>query len=151
MRTETRAGRFDVLLVEDSRAEARLFCEALSAVADINACHNVRDGVEALSFLRRERPYEKAPRPDLVILDLNLPRMNGHELLEAIRNDTALQGIPTLVMSNSSAESDIERAYRAGSHGYVTKPGDFTALLDLTRSIARYWLELNRTPHRKAI
>lgn len=151
MKRKTRKRRFDVLLVEDSRAEARLFCEALSAATDINACHNVRDGVEALAFLRREGPYQNAPRPDLVVLDLNLPRMNGHELLEAISNDPALQGIPTLVMSNSAAESDIERAYQAGSHGYVTKPGDFNALLELTRSIAGYWLEINRTPNRKAI
>lgn len=140
---------FDVLLVEDSQAEARLFCEALSTTAAMNACHIVRDGVEALAFLRREAPHETAPRPDLIVLDLNLPRMNGHELLESIKGDHRLRVIPTLVMSNSGAESDIERAYNAGGNGYVTKPADFPALLELTRSISRYWLEMNRTPRRE--
>lgn len=141
MRLEVPVNRWHVLLVDDDEADAFLTREAFRDDDPSVQVHCVRDGREALTFLRREATHQRAPRPDLVLLDLNMPGMSGHEFLVDMRCDLAFAGIPVVVMSTSALGDDVDRAYAAGANGYMTKPDTFAKLRELARSLRSLWLE----------
>jgi CheY-like chemotaxis protein len=130
----------DVLLVEDSTGDVRLmqvvFQEAFPSVR----LHVTNDGVEAMAFLRREGSNAKAPRPALIALDLNMPKMDGRELLAIIKQDAALRIIPTVILTTSGAEEDVLAGYSLQASSYLRKPVDFSALKDRIQTIGNYWL-----------
>jgi CheY-like chemotaxis protein len=130
---------FEILLVEDSPSDIFLTREAFQVVRDINCVHAVHDGVEALAFLRREGKYSEAPRPDIILLDLNMPRKDGRELLAEIKHDENLQSIPVIVLTSSSAEQDIRNAYSLHANCYITKPADFDRFKEVIRAIDNFW------------
>jgi CheY-like chemotaxis protein len=132
--------------VEDNPADVRLTREALKDAKVRNNVHAVSDGVEAMAFLRRTGEYADSPRPDLVLLDLNLPRKDGREVLEAIKNDDTLKEIPVVILTTSQAEQDIVESYRLRANAYVTKPVDLAQFLRAVRSIEEFWLEIVRLP-----
>lgn len=133
---------FEVLLVEDSDADVLMTREALEHAKVLVNLHVVGDGVEALAFLRREGPYAAAPRPSLILLDLNLPRKDGREVLAEIKGDAVLRPIPVVILTTSSAEEDILRAYGLNANCYVTKPVDFESLAKVVRSIGGFWFTI---------
>ena len=137
-----------ILLVEDNAADVRLTQEALRDTKLANEVHVVRDGVEALDFLRRRPPFEHAPRPDLVILDLNLPRKDGREVLADIKADPSLRIIPVAVLTTSSQEADIVRSYDLGANCYLTKPVDLNQFLTVVQTLEQFWLGIVRLPPR---
>jgi len=130
----------EILLVEDSPSDTDLTLEALKDFKVRNHVSVVDDGVKAMQFLRRQAPYEQAPRPDLIMLDLNLPRKDGREVLAEIKTDDDLKSIPIVVLTTSRAEQDILRAYQLNANCYITKPVDFNQFLDVVRSIESFWL-----------
>lgn len=132
----------EVLLVEDNVGDVRLTREALRDAKVRNNLHVVPDGVEAMAFLRREGQYAGLPRPDLVLLDLNLPKKGGLEVLEEIKTDAALQHIPVVILTTSQAEHDIVQSYRHRANAYVTKPVDLEQFLKVVGSIEQFWLEI---------
>jgi len=136
----------EILLVEDSPGDARLMQEALREGKVANRVSTVKDGVEALKFLRREAPYTDAPRPDLILLDLNLPKKDGREVLAEVKADADLKRIPVVVLTTSRAEEDIIKAYNLHANSYMTKPVDFQQFLTLVQSIEDYWLVLVKLP-----
>jgi CheY-like chemotaxis protein len=130
----------EVLLVEDNPGDIRLTKEALR-YGDVPVKLSVAmDGVEALDFLRRRGRFKTAPRPDLILLDLNLPRKNGREVLSEIKSDGDLRSIPVLVITTSQSPQDVERAYTLNANCYITKPVEFDAFVDLLRSLEDFWL-----------
>lgn len=131
----------DILLVEDSLADVRLTEEALREASVPHVLHVVHDGVEAMDFLLHREPRTDAPRPDLVLLDLNLPRKDGREVLHEMRRHEELAQIPVVVLSTSEAEQDVTQSYRLGANAFVTKPVDLERFLDAVRSIEHFWLE----------
>ena len=131
-----------VLLVEDNIGDVRLTQEALRDAKVRNNLHVVSDGVEAMAFLRREGRYAGVPRPDLVLLDLNLPKKGGLEVLEEIKTDPHLQHIPVVILTTSQAEQDIVQSYRRRANAYVTKPVDLEQFLKVVGSIEQFWLEI---------
>lgn len=131
-----------VLLVEDSPTDAMIIREILEQVSARSRLHVVEDGMQALEFLRREGAYGAAPRPDLILLDLQLPRKSGHEVLDEIKADEHLRTIPVVVLSSSREERDIAEAYRAFANSYVTKPLDYEEFAEAVRLIERFWLRL---------
>jgi two-component system, chemotaxis family, response regulator Rcp1 len=138
-----RAGEpIEVLLVEDNPGDVRLTREALKDAKVRNDLHVVVDGVDALAFLRREGRYASSPRPDLILLDLNLPKKGGREVLEAIKSDDALRHIPVVILTTSQAERDILESYRLRANAYVTKPVDLDRFLKVVASIEHFWLEI---------
>ncbi len=130
----------EVLLVEDSPSDAMLTIEALREGCVTERLHHVEDGVEALAYLRREGKYADARRPDVVLLDLNMPRKNGHEVLKEIRADDALQFLPVIVLTTSDDERDVLEAYGENANCYVTKPVDLNAFVRAMRSLGDFWL-----------
>jgi CheY-like chemotaxis protein len=136
----------DVLLVEDNPADARLTIEALSEGRVLNHLHHVTDGVEALQFLRREPPWTEAPTPDVILLDLNMPRKDGREVLSELKADPALRLIPVVVLTTSEAESDILRSYELHANCYVTKPVDLDKFIEIVRTIEAFWLAIVKLP-----
>ncbi len=132
----------DILLVEDNPGDVRLTREALKEAKVRNELHVATDGVEALAFLRREGPYKKAVRPNLVLLDLNLPRKNGREVLAEMKEDTDLRRIPVVILTTSQAEQDIIKAYDLHVNCYINKPVDLDRFLQVVRSIEDFWLTL---------
>jgi CheY-like chemotaxis protein len=139
---------FDILLVEDEPADAHLVRSALKENKVLCNLHHVLDGVEALAFLRREAPYADAPQPDLILLDLNMPRMNGREFLAAAKADEALKMIPVVVLTTSDVERDVVASYKLGAAGYITKPVDMDQFIDAIRQLDGYWFVLARLPKR---
>jgi two-component system, chemotaxis family, response regulator Rcp1 len=135
-----------ILLVEDSPSDAELTTDALRATRVANEVHRVSDGVEALRYLRRQAEYDHAPPPDLILLDLNLPRMSGHELLEQIKGDDALDRIPVIVLTTSYAERDVLRSYQLRANCYVSKPVALQAFLDVVQQLGDFWLQVARLP-----
>ena len=135
-----------ILLVDDSPADVRLTRQAFREVNGALRVHAAADGVEALSFLRRRGRHFYAPRPDLILLDLNLPRMDGRQVLAKIKQDDHLKAIPTIVLTTSGAEGDIEKIYRLQANCYLTKPVDFDAFEDLVKSASNFWLMMVRLP-----
>lgn len=139
---------FDILLVEDEPADANLVRSALKQNRVLCNMHHVMDGVEALAFLRREGQYRDAPQPDLILLDLNMPRMNGREFLEVMKADEELKPIPVVVLTTSDVERDVVASYKLGAAGYITKPVDMDQFIDAIRQLDSYWFVLARLPKR---
>jgi CheY-like chemotaxis protein len=136
----------EILLVEDSPSDTELTLEALRDFKVRNHVSVVEDGVQAMQFLRRQGPYAQAPRPDLIMLDLNLPRKDGREVLADIKADAQLKTIPIVVMTTSPAEQDVLRAYELNANCYISKPVDFDQFLEVVRSIEAFWLYVVTLP-----
>jgi two-component system, chemotaxis family, response regulator Rcp1 len=138
----------EILMVEDNPGDVRLTVEALKEGKVRNNFHTVEDGVEALAFLRRQGPYTDAPRPDLVLLDLNLPKKNGREVLAEIKQDPELKRIPVVILTVSQAEQDILKSYNLHANCYITKPVDLEQFLAVVKSIENFWLSVVMLPPR---
>ena len=136
----------DILLVEDNPADARLTREAFKEGKVQNQLHVVPDGVEALAYLRRQGEYREARRPDLILLDLNLPRMDGREVLREVKGDEHLKTIPIVVLTTSAADQDVARSYGLHANSYVTKPVDLDKFIEVVRSIEDFWLTIVTLP-----
>ncbi|MFI9009011.1 response regulator [Actinosynnema sp. NPDC053489] len=136
----------DVLLVEDDPGDALMTQEAFEHHKIRNQLHVVRDGVEAMEFLRRQGQYADAPRPGLILLDLNLPKMDGREVLADIKADAALRTIPVVVLTTSEAEEDILRSYNLHANAYVTKPVDFDRFIEVVRQIDDFFVTVVKLP-----
>ena len=136
----------EVLLVEDNPGDVRLTQEALREGKVINHLNVVNDGVEATDFLRRNGRYASAPRPDLILLDLNLPRKNGREVLEEIKADPDLRRIPVMVLTTSKLDQDLQRAYNLHANCFITKPVDLDQFLNVVRSIEHFWFNIVTLP-----
>lgn len=134
----------EILLIEDNPGDVRLTREALRDAKVMNNLAVVNDGVEALAYLRRQTRFRDVPRPDLILLDLNLPRKSGHEVLAEIKEDALLRHIPVVILTTSQAESDIATSYQFRANAYVTKPVDLDQFLRMFRSIEEFWLEVVR-------
>ena len=139
----------EILLVEDNPADVRLTQEALKEGKVRNNLFVARDGVEALEFLRRQGPHANAAKPDLILLDLNLPRKDGREVLADIKNDDTLRSIPVVVLTTSSAEADILKSYNLHANCYITKPVDLEQFVQVIKSIDEFWLTVVRLPKDK--
>lgn len=139
---------FDILLVEDNPGDARLAVEALKEGRMSSRLEVVVDGVEAMSFLRREDKFANAPRPHLVLLDLNLPRKDGRQVLAEMKADPDLRRIPVVVLTTSQAEQDIARSYDLHANCYITKPVDLDRFISVVRSIEEYWCSVVTLPPR---
>jgi len=146
MRSGAHKDRIEILLVEDNPDDAELTLEAFQSSHAQNRLHVVEDGVEALAFLRRQGRYAEAPRPHLILLDLNLPRKSGHEVLAEIKADPDLRVIPVVILSTSTADQDIAASYRLAANCYITKPVDIDGLYGVVRQIDDFWLETVRLP-----
>jgi chemotaxis family two-component system response regulator Rcp1 len=138
----------EFLVVEDSPTDALLMQEALSHAKLWNNVHVVEDGEEALAFLRREGLYAHAPRPDLILLDLNLPRKDGREVLAEIKGEPTLKSIPVVVLTTSKDEQDVLQAYALHASCYITKPMDFLHFTEIMRSIEHFWFAVVTLPRR---
>jgi CheY-like chemotaxis protein len=144
--TESSVEVVDVLLVEDDPGDVLMTREAFEHHKLRNNLHVVADGVEALQFLRREGEHADAPRPGLVLLDLNLPRKDGREVLAEIKSDESLRSIPVVVLTTSEAEEDILRSYDLHANAYVTKPVDFDRFIDIIRQIDEFFVTVVKLP-----
>jgi chemotaxis family two-component system response regulator Rcp1 len=142
--------RIDVLLVEDNPGDVRLTREAFREANASIRLHVASDGVEAMAFVRQEGSYAEAPRPDLILLDLNLPKMDGREVLAQIKRDDHLKTIPTIILTTSGAQADILRSYQLHANAYVSKPLQLDAFQSLVSSINEFWLTKARLPHRQS-
>jgi CheY-like chemotaxis protein len=136
----------DILLVEDNPGDVRLTIEALKENKLQNNLHVVKDGLEAMAFLRQEGEHTDAPRPDLILLDLNLPGKDGREVLEEIKADEGLRRIPVVILTTSQAEEDILKTYDLHANCYVTKPVDLDQFTKVVRSIEEFWLTIVKLP-----
>lgn len=139
---------FEILLVEDNPGDARLAQEALKEGRMTSRLKVVVDGVEAMSFLRREGQYAGSPRPNLILLDLNLPRKDGRQVLAELKADEDLRRIPVVVLTTSQAEQDILRSYDLHANCYITKPVDLDRFISVVRSIEEYWCSVVTLPPR---
>jgi CheY-like chemotaxis protein len=139
----------EILLVEDNPGDVRLTRESLYDAKIHNNMIVASDGLEAMACLRREGQYADTNRPDLILLDLNLPRMNGFEVLNAIKEDSHLKRIPVVVLTTSQAEQDIIQSYNLYANAYVTKPVDLEQFVKVLKSIEDFWLEIVRLPNGK--
>jgi len=147
--TQSLSGRqIEVLLVEDDPGDVLMTKEAFEDYKLSNQLHVVNDGAEAMGFLRQQGQYADAPRPDLVLLDLNLPRMDGREVLQAIKSDPELASIPVVVLTTSEAEEDVLRSYSLHANAYVTKPVDFERFIQVVRQIDEFFVTVVRLPTR---
>ncbi|WP_433784218.1 response regulator [Actinomycetospora sp. CA-101289] len=142
----TPADEIHVLLVEDDPGDVLMTQEAFEHHKLRNQLHVVADGVEALSFLRREGEYADAPRPGLILLDLNLPRKDGRQVLEEVKNDQTLRSIPIVVLTTSQAEEDILRSYNLHANAYVAKPVDFERFIEVIRQIDDFFVTVVKLP-----
>ena len=136
----------EILLVEDNPGDARLTTEALKEAKVRNKLIHLADGIEALAYLRRQGKYAKAQRPDLILLDLNLPRKDGREVLAEIKADPELKRIPVVVLTTSQAEEDILRAYNLNANCYISKPVDLEQFIKVVRTIKDFWLTIVKLP-----
>jgi two-component system, chemotaxis family, response regulator Rcp1 len=148
MENDNNTNSIIILLVEDSPSDADLTVEALEEGKILNELHIVGDGIEALQFLRHEEPYADAPRPDLILLDLNLPRKDGKEVLKEIKDDKNLKRIPVIVLTTSAADEDVCITYDSYANCYVTKPVDIDEFIRVLRSMGEFWLRFVKFPHR---
>ena len=142
------AEHIEVLLVEDDIGDVVMTREALAEGKVLNRLHVVGDGVEALEFLRRQGPHGDAPRPDLILLDLNLPRRDGRQVLAEVKSDPDLRRIPVVVLTTSEAEEDILRSYDLHANAYVTKPVHFDQFMDVVRQIDEFFVTIVKPPPR---
>ncbi len=136
----------EILLVDDNPADVRLTVEAFKEARARNHLHVAADGVEAMAFLRREGKYAQAVRPDVILLDLNLPKKDGREVLAEIKADDHLRRIPVVVLTTSEAEQDIVKAYGLHANCYITKPVDLDKFLTVMKSIEDFWLTIAKLP-----
>jgi two-component system, chemotaxis family, response regulator Rcp1 len=136
----------EVLLVEDNPGDVRLTQEALKEGRVLNHLSVVNDGIEAMDFLARRGKYANSPRPDLILLDLNLPRKDGGEVLEEIKADPELRRIPVMVLTTSGAEKDMNKAYNLHANCYITKPVDLDQFVNVVRSIEHFWFHIVTLP-----
>ncbi len=146
MEPEMSGTPIEILLVEDNPGDARLTQEALKDSKFVNKLHHVMDGVEAIDFLRRKGRFGDVPRPDLILLDLNLPRKDGREVLAEIKADDDLKTIPVVVLTTSEAEQDIIQSYKLHANCYVTKPVDLDKFIEIVRVMQDFWLSIVRLP-----
>ncbi len=137
---------FQILLVEDSASDISMTREALRESRDVTEMNVVRDGVEAMDFLRGEGAFVGMPRPDLVLLDLNMPRMGGREVLSAMKADVSLMQIPVVVLSTSTADEDIRESYRLHANAYVSKPVALDDFITAVGAVQQFWMETARRP-----
>ena len=138
--------QLEILLVEDSPTDRLIIAEAFEKSRLNTQLHSASDGIEAMKYVRREHPYSDMPRPDLVLLDLNLPRMNGHEVLAQLKDSPDYCTIPVVVLSSSESEEDIGEAYRHHANCYITKPVEFKGFLRAVRSIEQFWFKVGELP-----
>lgn len=136
----------EVLLVEDSPSDARLTREAFREGKIRNRLHVVSDGAEALAYLHRDGKFSDAARPDLILLDLNLPKMDGRELLRRIKTDPGLQSIPVVILTTSEAEEDVAKAYEYHANCYIRKPVDLNRFLEIIGLVENFWLTIVKLP-----
>jgi len=146
MQGNERGSAVKILLVEDNPGDIRLTQEALKESKMLNELYVAEDGVEALEFLNREGKYSDAPHPDLILLDLNLPKKDGRELLEEIKADEKLMRIPVVVLTTSKAQEDIYRMYEQHANCYITKPIDLDQFIEVVKSIDNFWLTIVKLP-----
>ncbi len=147
---QKRGNPVEILLVEDNPGDVRLTREALRDAKVLNRMSVAQDGVEALAFLRRQGPYADAPRPELILLDLNLPKKDGREVLEEIKQDPDLKRIPVVILTTSQAEQDIIRTYNLHANCYVSKPVDLDQFITVIKSIEDFWLTIVKLPPNEA-
>jgi len=136
----------EILLVEDNPADVELTLEALEGGKLLNHVSVASDGLVAMAFLRKQAPFQDAPRPDLILLDLNLPRKNGFEVLEDVKSDPALSAIPVIVLTTSNADRDVVKSYDLKANCYVCKPVELDEFLAFIRSTQEFWLEIVHLP-----
>jgi chemotaxis family two-component system response regulator Rcp1 len=136
----------NILLVEDNPGDVRLTVEALKEGKVRNRLHIAKDGMEAMDFLHREGNYSDVPRPDLILLDLNLPKKDGHEVLAEIKEDPLLKSIPVVVLTGSKAGEDVLKTYNLHANCYITKPVDWEQFVTVVKSINDFWLTIVRLP-----
>jgi len=136
----------EILLVEDNPGDVRLTVEALKDAKILNNLSVVNDGAEALAFLRNEGRYADAPRPELILLDLNLPKKDGREVLAEIKGSEHFRSIPVVILTSSSAEQDIVKSYSLHANCYITKPVDLDQFIKVVKSIENFWLTVVRLP-----
>lgn len=136
----------DILLVEDNPGDARLATEALKESKLKNQIYIARDGIEAMDFLRQKNQFSTAPRPDLILLDLNLPRMDGRQVLAEIKSDDELKRIPVVILTISKDEEDVLRSYNLHANCFITKPIDLEQFMKVVRSIEDFWLTIVKLP-----
>jgi chemotaxis family two-component system response regulator Rcp1 len=148
MNINSGGGRVEILLVEDNPGDARLAREGLRECKIANTLHVVEDGVKAMAFLRRQGEFADVPRPDLVLLDLNLPRKDGRQVLREVKEDELLRLIPVVVLTTSEAEEDILKSYALYANCYVNKPIELQQFLDVVRSIENFWFTVVKLPPR---
>ena len=138
----------EILLVEDSPTDVLMTQEALDQAKVLNNLHTVEDGVEALAFLYRQGQYATVPRPDLILLDLNLPKKNGQEVLAELKADEELRTIPVVILTTSEAEEDILKSYGLYANCYISKPVDFASFVEVVRNIRHFWFNVVTLPQR---
>lgn len=141
-----------ILMADDDEDDRLLAQDALTEGRVLNNLHCVEDGIELLEYLRREGNYvdpTRSPRPSLILLDLNMPRMDGREALQHIKADPGLRSIPVVILTTSKEEEDMIRGYDLGAASYITKPVNFEGLVDLMRAIGRYWIEFVELPQKR--
>ncbi len=136
----------DILLVEDNPADIRLTQEAFKETRIPNNLHIVRDGAEALAFLQQQNQYAGAPRPDLILLDLNLPKKDGREVLTIVKQMPELKRIPIVILTTSKTEEDINQTYEHHANCYITKPADLDEFLNVIKTIETFWLSVVQLP-----
>lgn len=136
----------EILLAEDNPGDAKLTQKAFEQGNITNNLHIVEDGAEAVKFLHQEGDYRERPRPDLVLLDLNMPKMDGWDVLEEIKTDSELARIPVIILTSSEAEEDIVRSYDLQANAYLTKPVDFQGFLEIVHGFEEFWLSLVKMP-----
>lgn len=146
MKTVESGRPIDILLVEDNPGDVRLTVEALKEGKVRNRLSVAQDGVEALAFLRQEGKYQDAPRPDVILLDLNLPKKDGRAVLAEIKADDTLKRIPVVVLTTSSSEQDILRTYELHANCYITKPVDLEQFIEVVKGIEDFWLTIVKLP-----
>ena len=149
LQTEEIGRPVEILLVEDNPGDVRLAIEALKDAKVRNNLNCVTDGEDALAYLRKEGKYASARRPDLVLLDLNLPRKSGREVLCEVKEDPRLRTIPVVILTTSQADEDILRAYNCNANCYISKPVDLDQFITVVRSIEDFWLTIVKLPSRK--
>jgi chemotaxis family two-component system response regulator Rcp1 len=136
----------DILLVEDNPGDVRLTREALKDAKVLNDVHVVQDGVEAMQFLHREGAYANKPTPDLILLDLNLPKKDGREVLAEIKQDPKLKRIPVVILTTSKADEDIIKSYNLHANAYITKPVDLNRFIEIIHTLEEFWFSIVKLP-----
>lgn len=138
----------EILLVEDNEGDIRLTIEAFTEAKIRNQIRVVRDGEQALAYLKKETPYTDVLTPDIILLDINLPKVDGKEVLHVMKNDLLLKSIPVIMLTTSSADSDVQESYANHANSYVIKPVDLNKFMEVIRSIEEYWISIVKLPSR---